>query len=248
MLVLKDLAKTFGGKAAVAGVSCEFEPQRITGLIGPNGAGKTTVFNMVSGLLKPTTGSVFFDGRNITGKAPHAVARMGIGRGFQRTRLFNALTALENVLVSLPAVTHRLSVVFAYGGARRKQLDEQAVHYLERLGITHLAGRRASELSYGDQRSVMLACLLASGATTLLLDEPTSGIDPAAREKVLKQILALRDGGQTIVLVEHNLDVVRGACERVLFLAEGKVLASGTPAEIESDPVLTKLYFGSVHA
>jgi ABC-type branched-subunit amino acid transport system ATPase component len=248
MLELKALAKNFGGNAAVKGVTCTFPTGKITGLIGPNGAGKTTIFNMITGNIRPSTGKVFFDGRDITGTPPHKVARLGIGRGFQKTRMFLALTVLENVVVALPDVSHTVFRLSNYSRARQNELDAKAKGFLDILGIAGLSGRRGSELSYGDQRTVMLACLLAAGGKTLLLDEPTGGIDPSARGRVLEQILSLCEMGRTIVLIEHNLDVVRGTCENVLFLAQGEVLASGTPAEIEADKRLTELYFGAAHA
>lgn len=248
MIELKNLEKSFGGKKAVAGVTCSFEEGRITGLIGPNGAGKTTVFNMITGLIKPTAGTVLVNGQDITGLRPHKVARMGIARGFQRMRLFHALTARENVMVALPAVSHHLIPALMSTGRKKAAMRAEADGFLEKVGVAPLGDRKASELSYGDQRSVMLACLLASGARILMLDEPTGGIDPTSREKVLQQIIGLREQGHTIILVEHNLDVVRGACETVFFLAEGRVRASGTPAEIEADPQLTKIYFGAGHA
>jgi ABC-type branched-subunit amino acid transport system ATPase component len=248
MLVLENLAKHFGGLQAVAGVTYAFPQGRITGLIGPNGAGKTTIFNMITGLVRPSAGRVTFDGRDITGLAPHRVARLGLGRTFQQTRIFLQLSVLENAVLALPTVTHAIHRSLAFTAAKQRRLESQALESLALFGLGDLARRPAGALSYGEQKVVMLACLLSSGARTLLLDEPTGGIDPSAREGVLTGVLKLRDLGRTIVLIEHNLDVVRGACEDVVFLAEGRVLAHGTPAEIEADARLTRLYFGGGHA
>jgi branched-chain amino acid transport system permease protein len=248
MLVLEQLAKHFGGLQAVADVTYSFPERRITGLIGPNGAGKTTIFNMITGIVRPSAGRVIFNGRDITGLAPHRVARLGLGRTFQQTRIFLQLTVLENAVLALPYVTHAIYRSLAFTASKQRALQAQAMDSLSLLGLGDLARRQAGELSYGEQKVVMLACLLSSGAHTLLLDEPTGGIDRSAREGVLASVLKLRDLGRTIVLIEHNLDVVRGACEEVVFLAEGRVLAHGTPAEIEADTRLTRLYFGGGHA
>src|SRR5690554_1965299 len=135
MLELKELSKTFGGNAAVKGVTCSFVDGRISGLIGPNGAGKTTVFNLITGLIKPSGGQVFFEGKEITGQAPHQVARLGIGRGFQRTRLFYALSAAENVMIALPEVSHNIFQALTRLGAGKRELVEKAHHYLGIIGV-----------------------------------------------------------------------------------------------------------------
>ncbi len=244
MLRLDHLSCRFGGLLALNDVTIEFETGRITGLIGPNGAGKTTLFNLVTGFIRPTTGAVYLDGELITGRKPHEIARAGLGRTFQQTRIFLKLSLVENAVLALPQVSDRIGRAALVAAATRKAGEEQAMENLRFVGLAEDAGRPAASLGYGEQKLAMFACLLSSGASTLLLDEPTAGIDPAARRRILDTVVRLREIGKTIVLIEHNLDVVRGSCDSVVFLAEGRVLTVGTAAEIEADPRLTRLYFG----
>jgi ABC-type branched-subunit amino acid transport system ATPase component len=244
MLSIENLSRSFGGVLAVDGATASFAPGTVTGLIGPNGAGKTTIFNLVTGLVAPTGGRVVHDGQDITGLRPYQVARKGIGRTFQHTRIVRDLTAGENVMLANPALTPSIIRMVGLSRQRRREFAGEAESWLDRVGLAGRAGERGADLSYAEQKLVMLACLLASGARTLLLDEPTAGLDPESRRRIVETVASLRDPGTTIVLVEHNLDVVRGLCDRIVFLAEGRVLAEGTPAEIESDPRLASLYFG----
>jgi branched-chain amino acid transport system permease protein len=244
VLRLDHLSCRFGGLLALNDVTIEFETGRITGLIGPNGAGKTTLFNLVTGFIRPTVGAVYLDGDLLTGRRPHEIARAGVGRTFQQTRIFLKLSLIENAVLALPQVSDRIGRAALGGAATRKAWEEQAMENLKFVGLAEDAIRPAASLGYGEQKLAMFACLLSSGASTLLLDEPTAGIDPAARRRILDTVVRLRELGKTIVLIEHNLDVVRGSCDSVVFLAEGCVLAVGTAAEIESDPRLTLLYFG----
>ena len=226
-----------------------FAQGAVTSLVGPNGAGKTTLFNAITGLIRPTAGRVFLGAADVTGRPPHAIARLGIGRGFQHTRILQQLTVLQNVQLALPEVSDRVLAMAALSAARRERLRDDARRHLVEAGLADVADRPAHMLGYGEQRAVMIACRVASGARILLLDEPTSGIDPGARGRILSLVRTLRDGGRTILLIEHNLDVIRGASDQVVFMAEGRVRAIGTAAEIESDPELTTLYFGgAVHA
>jgi branched-chain amino acid transport system permease protein len=244
VLRLDHLSCRFGGLLALDDVTIEFETGRITGLIGPNGAGKTTLFNLVTGFIRPTTGAVYLDGDLITGRKPHEIARAGLGRTFQQTRIFLKLSLVENAVLALPQVSDRIGRAALVGAETRKAWEEQAMENLKFVGLAEDARRPAASLGYGEQKLAMFACLLSSGASTLLLDEPTAGIDPAARRRILDTVVRLREIGKTIVLIEHNLDVVRGSCDSVVFLAEGRVLTVGTAAEIEADPRLTLLYFG----
>lgn len=244
LLAVNAVTCRFAGVTAVDGVTADFPPGRITGLVGPNGAGKTTLFNVITGVVPATEGRIFFEGADITGRRPHAVARLGIGRTYQHTRIFHQMTVLENVMLALPEVSDGLARAFITTRAQRRRLAEQALDHLRFLGLDALAPARGSALSYAEQKLVMFACLIASGARMLLLDEPTAGIDPAARQGIIAAVGRLRAAGKTIILVEHNLDVVRGSCDRVVFLAQGRVLAIGTAAEIEADAELSAIYFG----
>jgi ABC-type branched-subunit amino acid transport system ATPase component len=199
-------------------------------------------------MLRPTAGRVLLDGVDVTGRPPYAIARLGVGRTYQQTRIFHQLSVLENVMVALPAVSDSLLRAFLVSRAQRRRLEEAALDHLRAIGLEDRARQRGGALGYAEQKLVMLACLLASGSRVLLLDEPTAGIDPAARQGIIDAIARLRGTGKTIVLVEHNLDVVRGCCDRVVFLAQGQVLAIGTAAEIEADARLSQLYFGHAGA
>jgi branched-chain amino acid transport system permease protein len=244
MLRIEGLSRHFGGVKALNGATCSFEKGRITGLVGPNGAGKTTIFNLVTGLIAPTAGRVEYEGRDITGLRPFEVARRGVGRTFQHTRIIRDLTVLENVVMGLPSVQPSLLAMMTMSRARRVANEQEAMGWLAALKLESRAAAPGADLSYAEQKLLMLCCLLASGARTLLLDEPTAGLDPASRRGIVEAIAGLAGPERTIVLVEHNLDVVRGLCDRVVFLAEGRVIAEGTAREIEARPDLAALYFG----
>ncbi len=245
-LELVNVSKSFGGLAAVSDVSITFGGSRITGLVGPNGAGKTTLFNLITGMYPPTGGRVLFHGEDITGLAPHHVARRGIGRTFQQVRVFGELTVEQNAMLGLPEVSDSLSVGLLRTGRGRDELLERARKNLEFVKLDHRASELASDLSYAEQKLLMFACLLGLGASTLLLDEPAAGLDPTSHGPVLDTIRQLGGRGHTIVLVEHNLDVIRSCCDEAVFLAEGRVVRTGTPQELISDPELGALYFGMV--
>ena len=245
MLAVAHLSLRFGGVTALNDVTLAFASGEVTGLVGPNGAGKTTLFNAITGLARASAGSVTFGDRDITALKPQQIARLGLARSFQHTRIAQQLTVLENVMLACPAVTDQLLSMTFLSGKRLRRLRQDAEQHLAMVGLAAIAGRRTDRLSFGEQRLVMIACLLASGAHTLLLDEPTGGIDLASRTRVLELVLALRKLGRTVVLIEHNLDVIRGTADRVVFLAQGQVMAIGAAADIEADPALASLYFGT---
>ena len=245
MLRLENLTKTFGGLTAINDVSIVFERGEIVGLIGPNGAGKTTLFNLITGVLMPTRGRVHFGERDITGLSPHRVARLGIGRTFQQTRIFHDLKVVENVMLARPEVNGGLARALCTLPSVKRVWAQEAIAHLEFLGMADRAQEYGGDLSYAEQKLVMFACLMASGATTLLLDEPTAGLDPASHLEMIDTVTRLRRPGTTIVLIEHNLDIVRGCCDRVVFLAEGSVKALGTTDEVERSAELRDLYFGT---
>ena len=245
MLRLDHLTKSFGGLKAINDVSVTFQPGEIVGLIGPNGAGKTTLFNLITGVLAPTHGRVFFNERDITGLRPHRVARLGIGRTFQQTRIFHDLKVVDNVVLARPEVDGGLTRALCTSPSVRRAWAKEATAHLAFLGLADRAQEYGGDLSYAEQKLVMFACLMASGATTLLLDEPTAGLDPTSHLGMIDTVARLRRPGTTIVLIEHNLDIVRGCCDRVVFLAEGAVKAVGTTDEVERSPELRDLYFGT---
>lgn len=244
-LTLQNLQKAFGGVLAVRGASFEAQEGGILGLVGPNGAGKTTIFNMITGLLKPTAGRVLMDGQDITGIRPHIAARMGIGRTFQHTRIFHHLRVFENVVLARREVNDSVLSAMAVTRSTRENWRREAISHLEKVGISRLADEYGGDLSYAEQKMVMFAGLIASGARVLLLDEPTGGIDPASQQTMLEAVQKLRAPDRVVILIEHNLDIVRGCCEQVIFLAEGRVIATGSPAEVEANPALQDLYFGT---
>lgn len=244
-LVLDNLQKSFGGVLAVRGASLEARPGEILGLVGPNGAGKTTIFNLVTGILRPTGGRVSLDGQDITGIKPHQAARRRIGRTFQHTRIFHHLKVYENVMFSRPEIDDRVLPAITVGAAEKRRWRDEAIGHLRSVGLEDQADEYGGDLSYAEQKLVMFACLIAGGARVFLLDEPTAGLDPSSQAVMIETVRKLRGPDRIIVLIEHNLDVVRGCCDRVVFLAEGQVLASGTPAEVEGDSRLRELYFGA---
>jgi ABC-type branched-subunit amino acid transport system ATPase component len=246
MLRIERLRRDFGGVRAVDDATAVFADGEVTGLMGPNGAGKTTIFNLITGLVPLTAGRVWQDETEITGCRPFHAARRGVGRTFQHTRIIHDLTAAENALIASPALTSGLFAMIGMSRSRRAALAADATQWLERVGLGHRAADRGADLSYAEQKLVMLAGLLVSGARTMLLDEPTAGLDPTSRQRIIDTIGRLKGPDRTIVLVEHNLDVVRGLCDRVIFLAEGRVIAEGRPEEIERDPRLSALYFGAM--
>ena len=245
MLRLDKLVKSFGGLTAIDNVSLMFEPGEIVGLIGPNGAGKTTLFNLITGVVAPTQGRVFLGDRDITGLRPYRVARLGVGRTFQQTRIFRDLKVVDNVVLARPEVNGSLVRALMTTPALKRLWAREALAHLDFLGLAGQAQEYGGDLSYAEQKLVMFACLMASGATTLLLEEPTAGLDPGSHAGMIATVTRLRRPGTTVVLIEHNLDIVRGCCDRVVFLAEGAVKAQGTTDEVERSPELRDLYFGT---
>jgi branched-chain amino acid transport system permease protein len=238
---------SFGGLKAVDDVSLTLRPGAVTGLVGPNGAGKTTLFNLLSGLLPPTTGRVFFGDRDITRMSLDARARAGIVRSFQDIRLFLGLSCRDNLLVALTPPEdegilpiRRLLVARGGEAARRRRADELLAH----IGLTQAADTPAADLSYAEQKLLMIARLLATDAECYLLDEPMSGLDEAGRDRILELLREAAASGATICLVEHSIDVMNKVCSRIAFLADGALLREGTTAEITGDKELATIYFG----
>jgi ABC-type branched-subunit amino acid transport system permease subunit/ABC-type branched-subunit amino acid transport system ATPase component len=243
----RGLARQFGGIVAVSGLDITIEPGRITGLIGPNGAGKTTAFNLLTGFLQPNDGEVRYRGRSLNGMKPHQIVRLGVARSFQDLKLFTGLTVLENVLVALPRQRgDRLRYVYlAPWVVRREERANlgRAIAILEFVGLAGRASDLAADLSYAEEKLLVVARLLATGAEALLFDEPLSGLAPNALAKVFPVFKQLAASGRTLCIIEHNLDVIRELCSRVVFLDEGRKLAEGTPEELMRDPQLSERYF-----
>jgi branched-chain amino acid transport system ATP-binding protein len=249
MLVLDKLEKVFGGLRAVGGVSLQVEQRQIFGLIGPNGAGKTTLFNCITGHYPPTRGDVRFLGRSILGKKPHQIALGGIARTFQNVRLFGQMSVLENVMVAAHHTT-RAGIAGAMLRTRgfledEAALDRRGNELLEVFELSALRDEPAGSLAYGSQRRLEIARALMLDPKLLLLDEPAAGMNSSEADKLKQQIRWLRDRfGLTIVLVEHNMQVVMGACEHVHCVDHGETIAAGTPAEVRSHPAVLAAYLG----
>jgi len=248
LLSCRDLTMKFGGLTAVDSVNLDISPGEIRGLIGPNGSGKTTMFNMVSGLYKPSAGQVIFDGENIAGQKPHIVTKRGISRTFQNIRLFADMSVWENVLVGRHCrFAH--SILDDLLGTKRKNSEETAASaYLNKLlelfKIGHLIHEKAKNLPYGLQRELEIIRALASQPKLLLLDEPAAGMNPQETVELMKFIQRIRDMGITILVVEHDMKLVMNICDRISVLNYGKKIAEGTPREIQNNQEVIKAYLG----
>ena len=247
-LEVVGLEKRFGGLLALQDCSFTIAERRITCLVGPNGAGKTTIFNVITGFLKPDEGTVTYRGRSLDGFTPQAVVHTGIARTFQNLRLFADLTALDNVMVGLQhqfaeeplgAILRPLHAARAQ--ARRR---EEARGILSHVGLADRAAERVRNLSYGEQKLLTVARVLATGAELLLLDEPASGLSAGALDNIMALLRRLQNDGKTLLVVEHNTRVVQQIADDVLFLHQGHLMAQGTPQAIIADPALAEIYFG----
>jgi branched-chain amino acid transport system ATP-binding protein len=248
MLNLKQVSRYFGGLAAVNKVSFEVQAGQIMGLIGPNGAGKTTLLNLVSGLDKPTHGTILFNGKDINPLLPHQINQLGVARTYQNIRLFAEMTVLENVIVGMH--THgKASLLDAALMLRsyrneEKWLRSEAQKLIDRLGLNEFSRMPAEALSYGAQRRVEIARALATHPRMLLLDEPTAGMNAAETSRIGEFILNLRSEGLTVLVIEHDMAFITQVCDQVMVLNFGELIARGTPEQIKKDPMVVEAYLG----
>jgi len=236
LLELDGLNKAFGGNQVITSLTLKLEEGHVSSLVGPNGAGKTTIFNLITGFVSPDSGRVRYAGKDVTGSSPQDLKERGLVRTFQNLRLFLDMTVFENVLVSLERMLR--------GRARARLERVRTKEVLTRVGLWEVRDVKASELSYAEKKFLSIARAMASGARCLLLDEPASGLDGPSRTLFHELMREFKANGQTVLLIEHNLDIVREVSDSIVFLDRGNIVASGTAEEIFSDPELSERYFG----
>ena len=247
-LRLDGVSRHFGGLKVLQDVNLDIPQTGIFGLIGPNGAGKTTVFNLVTGLLPPTSGHIEFNGQNLAGRKPHEITRLGIARTFQNIRIFKEMSLLENVMVGLHAQLHYGAFgLLSNSGVFRseeKRARDRARELLSWVRLDHKALDTADNLSYGDQRKLELARALATSPKLLLLDEPVAGMNSGEKVELMQQIRNISERGYALFMIEHDMRFVMGLCSEIAVLYFGRIIARGAPDMIRNDPQVIEAYLG----
>lgn len=248
LLQLQGVTRHFGGLQVLQGVDFDIPAGSIFGLIGPNGAGKTTVFNLITGLLATTAGSIHFQGQNLAGRKPHQITQQGIARTFQNIRIFKEMSLLENVMVGMHMHLGYgpLGLLVGTSTFRREEqrARDRAHELLSWVKLDHKAGEAADKLSYGDQRKLELARALATDPKLLLLDEPVAGMNSAEKVEIMQVIRDIHARGYTVFMIEHDMKFVMGLCEEIAVLNFGRIIARGGPDQIRNDPQVIEAYLG----
>jgi branched-chain amino acid transport system ATP-binding protein len=247
LLETESLTKSFGALTAVNAVTLSVEAGSLHSIIGPNGAGKTTLFNLLTGSLAPSSGTIVFDGRDITGTPAHRVPHLGLARSFQRTNVFPAFSLFDNVWVAAFARAPSRRGIAWRRADRYAEVKERALAALADVGLADKAGRPVREISHGEQRQLELAIALAAAPRLLLLDEPAAGLSPEETRKLVALVRGLK-GRYTIVLIEHKMDIIMSVSDRISVMHFGSLIAEGTPAEIQKNPEVRRAYLGGVAA
>jgi ABC-type branched-subunit amino acid transport system ATPase component len=235
-----ELTKSFGGVTALDTATVAFQHGKVNALIGPNGSGKTTFFNCVTGMIKPDSGRATYRGFDITGKAPHTIARAGIGRSFQLCRVFPRMTVLDNLLAAVRPGSLKAQLT----SSRSREEMDRARGWLKRMGIDHLERAEARNLSWGQQKLLELAGVMMGEPETILLDEPAGGVNPALIGRIATLVRQLNDEGRTFLIVEHNMDLVMSLSDHVVVFDRGRPIAEGPPSMIKSDRRVLEAYLG----
>lgn len=248
LLEVSGITKNFGGLCAINNCSFSIKRGSITGLIGPNGAGKTTIFNIICGLLKSDAGNIYLNDREIADLSTYQIAHLGIGRSYQKIRLFPELTALENITIAFHKNKEKLTHAFLPYKRHQKNLEKKAMELLESVNLQEKANFKAYELSYGQKKLVEILRTKANDPSLILLDEPTAGINETMIKQIRKIIMEFKKEGRTVFIVEHNMPFIMNLCETIIVMDKGQKLAEGKPKDIQKNDKVLAAYLGKKHA